>query len=49
MLAAQGYGLGVGARYHLSFAPIRVDVAVPLNKREGDAAFQLYVSIGQAF
>jgi translocation and assembly module TamA len=42
-------GVGVGARYHLSFAPIRVDVAVPLNKREGDAAFQLYVSIGQAF
>jgi len=44
------WGAGVGFRYYTVFAPIRVDVAVPLNKREGvDDDFQLYISIGQAF
>ncbi len=43
------YGAGVGVRYMLPFGPIRADIAVPLDKREGDADFQLYVSIGQAF
>jgi translocation and assembly module TamA len=41
--------IGVGARYDLGFGPIRADIAVPLNKREGEAAFQIYLSIGQAF
>jgi len=40
---------GVGVRYDLGFGPIRADIAVPLNKREGDAGFQVYISIGQAF
>ena len=43
------YGVGVGARYFLPFGPIRADIAVPLNKREGDSDFQLYISIGQSF
>jgi len=43
------FGAGVGVRYMLPFGPIRADIAVPLNSREGDAKFQLYVSIGQAF
>lgn len=43
------YAVGVGARYNLSFGPIRADIAFPLDKREGDASFQVYVSIGQAF
>jgi translocation and assembly module TamA len=43
------YAVGVGARYNLSFGPIRADIAIPLDKREGDANFQVYVSIGQAF
>lgn len=43
------YGAGVGVRYKLPFGPVRADIAVPLNKREGDSAFQLYISIGQAF
>ncbi|WP_336980257.1 autotransporter assembly complex family protein [Brevundimonas nasdae] len=43
------YGAGVGVRYMLPFGPIRADVAMPLNKREGDSAFQIYISIGQAF
>ena len=43
------YGAGVGVRYKLPFGPVRADVAFPLNKREGDSDFQLYISIGQAF
>jgi translocation and assembly module TamA len=42
-------GAGVGVRYYTGFGPARLDVAVPLNKRDGDAAFGLYVSLGQAF
>jgi translocation and assembly module TamA len=41
--------VGFGVRYDLGFGPIRADLAVPLNKREGEAAFQIYLSIGQAF
>lgn len=43
------YGAGFGVRYRLPFGPVRADVAFPLNKREGDGDFQLYISIGQAF
>ena len=43
------YGAGVGVRYHTSFAPLRADIAIPLNKRDGDNSFQIYISIGQAF
>lgn len=43
------YGAGVGVRYKLPFGPIRADIAIPLDKRDGDADFQVYVSIGQAF
>ncbi len=42
-------GAGVGLRYFTAFGPIRADVAVPVNRRSGDASFQLYISIGQAF
>ncbi len=43
------YGVGIGVRYKLPFGPIRADIAVPLDRRDGDADFQIYVSIGQAF
>ena len=43
------YGAGFGVRYKLPFGPIRADIAFPLERREGDADFQIYVSIGQAF
>ena len=43
------YGAGVGVRYKLPFGPVRADIAIPLDKREGDSNFQLYISIGQAF
>ncbi|WP_312165277.1 autotransporter assembly complex family protein [Phenylobacterium sp.] len=42
-------GVGVGVRYDLGFGPIRADVAIPLDKREGDPSFQIYLSIGQSF
>lgn len=43
------YAAGVGVRYDLPFGPIRADVAIPLDKRDSDADFQIYISIGQAF
>jgi translocation and assembly module TamA len=42
-------GAGMGVRYFSDFGPIRADVALPLNRRPGDSAFGVYVSIGQAF
>jgi translocation and assembly module TamA len=42
-------GAGLGVRYNLGFGPIRVDVATPVANRNGAAAFQIYVSIGQSF
>ncbi len=43
------WGAGLGLRYNLGFAPLRIDVATPLNKRPGDPNVSFYVSIGQAF
>lgn len=43
------YATGLGFRYYTAIGPIRADVAVPLNGRDSDAAYQLYISIGQAF
>lgn len=48
-LSNMRYGAGVGVRYKLPFGPVRADIGFPLNKREGDSDFQLYLSIGQAF
>ncbi|WP_191060691.1 autotransporter assembly complex protein TamA [Geminicoccus harenae] len=43
-------GAGIGARYYTPIGPVRLDVAVPLDRREGiDDDYQIYVSIGQAF
>ncbi|MBL8552990.1 MAG: outer membrane protein assembly factor [Phenylobacterium sp.] len=42
-------GAGVGVRYNLGFAPIRIDVATPVARRRGEAPFQVYLSIGQSF
>ena len=43
------FGAGLGVRYDLGFGPIRADIALPLGKRSGDPAFQIYISIGQSF
>ncbi len=42
-------GVGAGLRYYTGFGPLRLDVAVPINKRAGDPDYALYVGIGQAF
>ena len=42
-------GVGVGARYFTSFGPIRLDIAVPLNRLPGNDAFEFYIGIGEAF
>ncbi len=43
------YGAGLGLRYFSPVGPIRVDVAVPINRRDADRPFQFYIGIGQAF
>ena len=43
------YGAGVGLRYYTAIGPLRLDVAVPLDRRETDDPFQFYISLGQAF
>jgi translocation and assembly module TamA len=42
-------GAGVGLRYQTGLGPIRLDVAVPLNRRPTDPRAAFYVGIGQAF
>jgi len=44
-----GIGAGIGLRYLTPIGPIRLDVATPLNRRQGDSPIAVYVSIGQAF
>lgn len=43
------YSAGLGFRYYTAVGPIRVDVAMPLNRRDGDNRWALYIGIGQAF
>ena len=43
--------VGIGARYDLGFAPVRVDIATPLNRLSaaGQSPVQVYLSVGQSF
>ena len=43
------WGAGLGFRYYTPIGPVRLDVAAPLDRRPGDDAWQLYISIGQSF
>lgn len=45
------WGAGLGVRYMTSFAPLRFDIAFPLDRRDDldDSSYQIYVSLGQAF
>ena len=43
------FAAGAGVRYKLPFGPIRADIAIPLDRSNDQAAFQVYVSLGQAF
>ncbi|MBX2809302.1 MAG: BamA/TamA family outer membrane protein [Cellvibrionaceae bacterium] len=41
---------GLGVRYFTRFAPIRLDIAFPIdNSADDNTTFQLYISLGQAF
>ena len=48
-------GVGAGVRYYTPLGPLRVDVAVPLQRRAGahvanpDDSFEVYIGLGQAF
>ena len=41
--------VGIGGRYYFDFAPVRIDLAMPIERRSGEPAFQIYLSLGQAF
>jgi len=50
------WGTGFGIRYYTAYAPVRLDVAFPLQRRKipgakksYDNPYQFYVSVGQAF
>ncbi|MEZ5921757.1 MAG: BamA/TamA family outer membrane protein [Parvularculaceae bacterium] len=42
-------GAGLGVRYFSPIGPIRLDFAIPLEKRPTDRSFQIYISLGQPF
>ncbi len=44
------FGTGLGVRVNTPVGPIRLDVAVPLQRRQDvDQWYQFYISLGQAF
>ena len=43
------FGVGIGGRVYTNFGPLRVDVATPLGRRQGEGRIAVYMSIGQAF
>lgn len=44
------WAVGLGARYFTRVGPLRLDLAFPINGRDGvDSVFEFYVSLGQAF
>jgi outer membrane protein insertion porin family len=42
-------GVGIGFQYATPIGPIRLDLGFPLDRQGDDAAWQVYVSVGQAF
>lgn len=42
-------GVGAGVRYYTPIGPIRLDIAVPTNRRPTEDAFEVYIGLGQAF
>jgi len=44
------WSAGIGARYYTAIGPLRLDIALPLNRRHAvDDAFAIMISLGQAF
>lgn len=41
--------IGLGVRYYTGFGPIRLDVATPIDRQDGEDPVGIYISIGQAF
>ena len=41
--------VGVGARYHPPVGPLRLDYAVPLDRRPDDPSYKLYFGFGSVF
>jgi translocation and assembly module TamA len=42
-------GAGIGVRYATPFGPLRLDVAIPLQRYDGGTQYGIYAGIGQAF
>jgi translocation and assembly module TamA len=42
-------GAGIGLRYATPFGPLRLDVALPLNRYDGGSQYGIYAGIGQSF
>ncbi len=42
-------GVGAGLRYYTGLGPIRLDLAMPLDRQRDDPSVAFYVGIGQAF
>lgn len=43
------WGAGIGLRYFTPVGPLRADLAFPINRRDIDSPWQVYISLGQAF
>ncbi|NJS13829.1 MAG: BamA/TamA family outer membrane protein [Sphingopyxis sp.] len=43
------FGVGIGGRFYTNFGPLRLDVATPIGRRQGESRVTVYVSLGQAF
>ena len=43
------WGTGLGFRYYTPIGPVRLDLATPLHRIDGDPPIQVYISIGQSF
>ena len=42
-------GTGVGLRYYTPVGPVRLDVALPVNRPPGGDKFEFYIGLGQSF
>lgn len=43
------FAVGAGLRYYTGLGPVRLDVAMPLDSRDGDPSYAIYVGLGQSF
>jgi translocation and assembly module TamA len=43
------WSAGFGVRYYTLLAPLRLDIAFPLDRRSSDDGYQIYINLGQAF